>query len=696
MNFFEQQDRAHQNTNKLLGLFMGAVLFIVACVYLATILTINFSSLKTAFYPPCNLPIVQVESVTFNDSVRSNNISNNRFPGKEPRFQYSRNNYSKQQNSQSTCQISTSLWHPQVFFAVLITTSLVIGGASLSKTSQLKAGGAVIAVELGGRRVLPEIATESERQLLNVVEEMAIASGIPVPGVYLLDHEFGMNAFAAGFKPEDAVIGVTTGLLQNLSRDELQGVIAHEFSHILNGDMTMNLRLMGMLHGILFVYLTGRVLTAPRLGRHNSYGSISFNNNFVGYFGLALMLIGSSGLFCGRLIQSAISRQREFLADASSVQFTRNPDGIARALEKLADASSEIVSPYAETTSHMFFGSALGFNWLGDLFATHPTLEVRIQRVRGLPKILSKPQSGGKKAISNGVMGFAEVGNMVASKATPNQVRNWLDDLPSLLQTSLQEEYRSIAIIYALLLDSSQPQVRAEQFNYLQQVEDPAILSHINEIDSCILNNMEACWQLSLLDLAIDRLRLAPADTQKRLLKCALRLQELIKTNSWHSPLVYLIIEHRIHPQSSIVATSDGLLLQNLWPESLMILATLARASQRQSKTTSHAFQAGLFRLPSQRGHNMEMPAECNWQELQVCLEQLAHVRLPDRKILVTACAEVLAVNKTVTDLEADLLRMMAIVLDCPLPPLLNSFARNKSNRTQSQELSRNSTPVAR
>jgi Zn-dependent protease with chaperone function len=684
MNFFAQQDRARQNTNQLIGLFVGAVLSIVICIYLATILTINFSSLKPVFYPPCkSIPSVQMESGAPTDTVGSNQTSStNRFGRKEFRSSYSSNNYSQRQNHQSNCQISTSLWHPQVFLVVLISTSLIIGGASWSKTNKLKAGGAVIAVELGGRRILPEIATPAEQQLLNVVEEMAIASGVPTPGVYLLDHEFGMNAFAAGFKPEDAVIGVTKGLLENLDRDELQGVIAHEFSHILNGDMMMNLRLVGMLHGILFVYLTGRVISAPRLGQYNIQGSFS-NNNFVGYFGLALMAIGSSGLLGGRLIQSAISRQREFLADASAVQFTRNPEGIAGALAKLADASSEIVSPYAETTSHMFFGSALGFNWFGNMFATHPALEIRIARVRGLAgKFISKKESANGAINSDGVMGFAGNSNMGVSKATPSQVRSWLDELPSLLQAALQEEYRSISIIYALLLDPDRPDVRATQLEYLQQVEDPAILSHIAELHESISQQVEARWHLSLLDRAIDQLRSASAKTQKRLLKCAAGTLDSLTSDTWHSPIVYLILEHRLHPQAAAVATSNGLLLQELWPESLTVLATMARAGKQQSDAILHAFQTGLFRLPSRRGSSVEIPAECDWQRLQVCLEQLAHARLPDRKTLVTACAEVVTINRQVTDREADLLRMIAIMLDCPLPPLLNNFARTKGNRT--------------
>lgn len=219
-------------------------------------------------------------------------------------------------------------WHPQLFLIVAGVTTAVIALASFYKIACLSDGGGAIATELGGRLLISDMANPSEQQLLNIVEEMAIASGIPVPFVYVLDSELSINAFAAGFTPNDAAIGVTRGCLEQLNRDELQGVIGHEFSHILNGDMRLNLRLVGLLHGILFLYLTGVFILRFR----SSYRS---ENKGLWAFGLGLMLIGGVGLFCGRLIKAAVSRQREFLADASAVQFTRNADGIAGALEKL-------------------------------------------------------------------------------------------------------------------------------------------------------------------------------------------------------------------------------------------------------------------------------------------------------------------------------------------------------------------------
>ena len=217
-------------------------------------------------------------------------------------------------------------------------TLALIGGGSLYRIASLAGGGHTVAEMMGGRPLSHQTTDPDERKILNVVEEMAIASGTPVPPVYLLEHEDGINAFAAGSTPGDAVIGVTRGCIQNLTRDELQGVIAHEFSHILNGDMRLNLRLIGVLYGILLISLTGWIIfrsTADALLVRGPSRRRRRGVNPWPLVGLALYVLGYVGVFFGNLIKAAVSRQREFLADASAVQFTRNPDGIAGALKKI-------------------------------------------------------------------------------------------------------------------------------------------------------------------------------------------------------------------------------------------------------------------------------------------------------------------------------------------------------------------------
>ncbi|HEX6961492.1 MAG TPA: M48 family metallopeptidase, partial [Lacipirellula sp.] len=269
--------------------------------------------------------------------------------------------------------------------AGLASLALITGG-SLFKVAQLNGGGNVVAENLGGRRVFPDTTDLAERRLLNVVEEMALASGVPAPPVFLLSEEAGINAFAAGYSPSDAVVAVTRGTAERLSREELQGVVAHEFSHILNGDMRLNIRLIGVLHGLLLIGLIGRILLRLASGSRHSSRRNRDGNNGAAYFalvGLALMILGYLGTLIGNLIKAAVSRQREYLADASAVQFTRNPGGLAGALKRIGAAvvGSRLKAPNAAEASHMFFAQGV---WEGftALTATHPPLDDRIRRLQ--------------------------------------------------------------------------------------------------------------------------------------------------------------------------------------------------------------------------------------------------------------------------------------------------------------------------
>ncbi len=323
MNFFQHQEAARRKTGLLVVLFIVAVALIILAVYAAAL----------AFY------LTQMRGL------------------------------------EGTAR---SWWVPGVFFPVAIATVILVSLGSLYKIATLRGGGAVVASQLGGSKISPSTQKLNERVLLNVVEEMAIASGVPVPEVYLLDKEKGINAFAAGFTPDDAVIGVTRGCLETLSRDELQGVIAHEFSHILHGDMRLNLRLIGILHGILLLALIGEMLLrSMRYSRDSKKGGAG-----IALAGLALFVIGYVGLFFGKLIKSAVSRQREYLADAAAVQFTRNPGGLGGALKRIGGLAhgSRITEANPETASHLFFGNALRASLLG-LMSTHPPLDVRIKRI---------------------------------------------------------------------------------------------------------------------------------------------------------------------------------------------------------------------------------------------------------------------------------------------------------------------------
>ncbi|MCS6970864.1 MAG: M48 family metallopeptidase, partial [Planctomycetes bacterium] len=263
---------------------------------------------------------------------------------------------------------------------VTLGTLVVMAGGALFSLLGFAGSGRSVAEALGGREVDPETRDPDERRLLHVVEEMAIASGVPRPPVYILDEE-GINAFAAGYRIDDAAIGVTKGLLA-LPRDQIQGVIAHEYSHILHGDMRLNMRLIAVLAGLMAVAGVGRFLMQAALrsaaaasGNRRSSGALPFL-----LLGLAIFVIGLLGWFFGRLIQAAISRRREYLADASAVQYTRNPEGIAGALEHILRRGSAVSAERAADAAHLFFAQALS-----GLFATHPPLAERIARIRGRP-----------------------------------------------------------------------------------------------------------------------------------------------------------------------------------------------------------------------------------------------------------------------------------------------------------------------
>jgi len=275
---------------------------------------------------------------------------------------------------------------PAIMFLCIGGVLAVLIGGSLFKTAELSSGGGRgVAESLGGRQVRSSTTDPAERQLYNVVEEMALASGLPMPTLYIMDRERSINAFAAGFSPNAAVIGVNRGTVDLLTRDELQGVIAHEFAHILNGDMRMNMRLIGILFGLQLLAIIGyyaiyalRYLASRRVDQVTAAIMLALLSG-----GVTLMIVGYIGVFFSAIIKAAISRQREYLADASAVQFTRNPDGIAGALKKIGclAVGSNISSPHAAETSHLFFGDVCGLFSLGGLLATHPDLTTRIRRI---------------------------------------------------------------------------------------------------------------------------------------------------------------------------------------------------------------------------------------------------------------------------------------------------------------------------
>lgn len=357
------------------------------------------------------------------------------------------------------------LFSPQSLPTLLGVGAFVISGALISsfiKSRHLSKGGSVIASSLGAVKLSPNSRDINERKALNVVEEMAIASGMPVPEVFVLRKESAINAFAAGQSPQDAVIGLTQGCIDKLSRSQLQGVVGHEFSHILNGDMRLNLRIIMLLYGIEFIGLLGRILTSS--SRSRSSGSSrgkGKGNGAIVLAGIALRIIGWFGVLFGNMIQAAVSRQREFLADASSVQFTRDPDAIAGALKVIGGVSetSRLKNTDVSEVAHMFFGQSFNTR-LAFLFATHPPIEMRILRIQ--------PNWDGQYLKPQTRMQTSRTENLDSSETVSGQVTHTVNSVFDKLPEPLV-----MLMAAGVMIDQLSPKSQSVLLDLMNKANDP-------------------------------------------------------------------------------------------------------------------------------------------------------------------------------------------------------------------------------
>lgn len=588
-------------------------------------------------------------------------------------------------------------WQPKLLIPCAAGTALVIFLASSFKTLQLAGGGGVVARELGGRPIDGNTTDYHERRLLNVVEEMAIAAGVPVPTVYLLDQEDAVNAFAAGRSPSDAVIGVTRGCCTLLTRDELQGVVAHEFSHILNGDMRLNIRLMGLLYGILFLALMGELILrfGPRSSSDSKEGAGLALVMVI--TGIALMLIGHVGAFFAGLIKASVSRQREFLADASAVQFTRNPDGIAGALKKIGglSAGSKIAHPMARDASHLFFGSALKSNW----FATHPPLTERIRRLLphwdgSIATAEAIPVTAASDARLSGL-----AGSSAASKG-PN-----LEEKLALTADQAIESFRSVhpeqvelgrslhaslhpawidachsregaqVIVYALLL-SPDPARRQQDLAWLEEAThfstEEALEPWFQE-----LHRAHGALKLALVDLAISPLRtLSPAEYQS----FRKNLDRLVSSDGqvdlFEFALLQVVTRHldtffRQRPPARVLFGHH----HQLKDESSLLLSTLAHFSQGSGAAQGEAaFGRAIEKFPAgDRSHLQFLPAsDCTLDRIKDALARYENAKPPLKRDLLEAASVSVLADGVVSNREAELIRAIADAIGCPIPPFMH------------------------
>ncbi len=570
---------------------------------------------------------------------------------------------------------------PRLFALVAggVVAIVVLGG--LVRHLQLRVGGYAVAEALGGRPLALDTRDEGERRLLHVVEEMAIASGMPVPAVYLLD-DAAINAFAAGHDTHDAVIGVTRGAIEHLDRDQLQGVIAHEFSHILHGDMRLNLRLVALLHGILVIGLAGRFLLRGLAGGRRR-GSRRGGHVAIMGLGVGLMVVGYAGTLCGNLIKAAVSRQREFLADASAVQYTRNPDGIGGALQTLAAyrLGSRLLATNAAEFSHLYFGS--GVRSLSGFTATHPPLEARIRRVlprwdgrlpepfaptpRAAPEPPVSPARVSHATPAGGaaLAGTALGATAVASVGRPDDealasARRRLAGIDPRLIEAAHEPFAARGLVYAILMGID-PASRDAQRAVLERQALPEVLVELEALAEP-LAGLSPGDRLPLIELALPALRALSPAQGARFRACLNGLMAAEQAPSALQWALHRLVRSGLDGERR--AHRDRRLADLAGPLS-RLLSTLALAGQPERD----AAQAALERIASVLGVALDLVVEpATPRELDWALERLARLRNEERAPLLAAMVCCVEQDGRVEPREAELLRAVAWTLGVPLP----------------------------
>ncbi len=632
MNFFEQQAAARRNSSRMVVLFTLAVLGIVRVVDL-------------------------VVFVLFGTGARS---------------------------------AGGLVW---LLFMSTVGTLAVIGLGSLYRIASLRGGGEAVALQMGGTEV-PENTTDFQlRRLRNVVEEIAIASGVPVPRVYVMEHEAGINAFAAGYSTSDAAVAVTRGALERLNRDELQGVIAHEFSHILNGDMRLNIRLMGVLFGVMMLSLIGqRVLLYGRFGRSKETAPLLA-------IALTTMVVGSIGLFFGRMIKAGVSRQREYLADASAVQFTRQTSGIAGALKKiggLQEGSRLEDKSKAEEVSHMLFGEGAG---LSGAFATHPPLMERIRRLdpsfredqlQGLAhRWAVSPPNGLAEDAAMGLAGaqppplpplaqqFSVTPPMVAGQvAAPadddyQRAGSIVGTLPDSLKALASTRDQVVPLLLGLLLDARIEVASHQRFEIAARLGEP-LAARAEALHDGELSGLHPMLRMPLASLAFPVLRMRPRPELEAFLDTVHAVTHADGQVSLFEYCLGHLLEVQVRESldpgrhARFGRRKPG----NVKQEFATLLAVVAQAGNPDPEEARRAYLAGFQRvLP--RDHLPYVPPPNGVQALDEVWEGLDALEPLAKQMMVEAVTAAVSHDGRISVEESELLRTICSALHCPLPAML-------------------------
>jgi len=574
-----------------------------------------------------------------------------------------------------------------LFWATIVTGGIIVG-ASTVRSLQLRSGGGEVAQAYGGTLIDADPSDPLRRRLRNVVEEMAIASGVPVPEIYVLEHEQGINAFAAGYSPADAAVAVTRGALERLDRDELQGVIAHEFSHVLNGDMRLNIRLIGFVFGILVIAVLGRkLLHSARFARdsRNAAPAVAI--------GLVVVVIGYIGLFFSRWIKAAVSRQREYLADASAVQFTRNPNGIGGALKKIgATKAGSFMTVDTEEVGHMLFGRGMGYQ----VFATHPPLEKRIRAIdpgfdpaefehlaremdrhararRAEVEEAERRRSAADAAAALDPAALVTDLSMLAERIGQPGIEQILAAatltaaVPAELERAAHSDEWAEALVCALLL-SSDDDTREDQLLSVAGALGAEAERQVSVLYAPV-SAMPRSLRLSLVETAFPQLRRRPEAELVALMRLIERLARADGRVDVHEYALLRLVSSQIRDSLRPARSSAGgsKKLGGLRDEAAELMAVVARHGHGGDDEAAHAaFAAGMTEIG---GEVPPMPVVNPWQErLDRALRRLDALRPASRHVLVLGLLRCCAHDGRIAAAELDLLRLVCALLHVPLP----------------------------
>jgi Zn-dependent protease with chaperone function len=599
-------------------------------------------------------------------------------------------------------------------------TLAIVGLRSLVVVRRLRAGGDAVAAMVGGAPVDRGTPDADARRLLNVVDEMAIASGIAVPRVYLLRGEPGINAFAAGYAPNQAAIAVTEGAMRGLTRDELQGVIGHEFSHVLNGDMRMNVRMIGVLAGILFVGEIGEFLMRSSASRDRRR-----NANGVVLIGLAMTLIGYVGLVFGRLVKAAVARQREFLADASSVQFTRNPDGLAGALATIgATAEGALVrNRHAETLSHMFFADGIAV-WFSSLFATHPPIAERIRRIDPrfvaarylaaraqraraealadtaardvLPAAATPGAAAARSPAAFGAGAGARVRAgtgpartplrrgprqpgpasaaataVVASVGMPGArhveyAAKLLETLPAVIRDAAATAEGAHALVLAFALGPDEA-IRKRQLDLLRRAGLETVAQAAERLAAPV-RAMGAAYRLPAVELAMPSLRGLAQPTRDAVIRSIETIVADDERVTLEEFVLLTIVRHQLGAGAARNEPVAFRSILEVLEDARLVVSLLAHAD---ADDTQYAFERGFGVLGLDGGQAPPL-AQLAFPRIAEALERLRRLAPFPKRTFLTACVETVTADGHIALAEAELLRAVAMELDSPVPPILD------------------------